>query len=63
MLNKVANAIEFGSFVTGTASNPNSGGYGTQPGHVLGQNCEAVGESGRFNFVNHVLRNSKTGKN
>jgi|SRR6266851_702264 len=59
MLNKVANPIELGSFVAGTAPNPNSGGYRTQSGHVLSQNDEAVGKSGRSNFVNHVLDKSK----
>jgi hypothetical protein len=63
MLNKVANPIELGSFVAGTAPNPNSGGYRPQPGHALGQNREAVGKSGRSNFVNHVLHKIKTGKN
>jgi hypothetical protein len=63
MFDEMADTVEFRSLVAGTAAHPDAGGNGPQAGHVLSQNSDAVGESGRANFVNHELLKSKTGGN
>jgi hypothetical protein len=59
MFDEMADSVEFGGFVAGTTSHPNPGSYRPQTGHVLSQNRDAVGESGRANFVNHELHHQK----
>src|SRR5687767_10244389 len=63
MFDEMADSVQFRGFVTRTASHPNPRGHRPQTGHVLSQNRDAVREFRRTNFVNHVWRNPKTGRN
>src|SRR5688572_1594988 len=53
MLDKMANSVEFGGFVTRSPADPNARGDGAKPGHVFGQDGYAVREFCGFNLVYH----------
>src|SRR4051812_48024551 len=55
VLDKVANAVYFGRFVTRPPANPDPGRHGAEPGHVFGQDGYTVREFRGFNFVYHSV--------
>jgi hypothetical protein len=54
VFDEVTDAVELGRFVTGAPAYPNSRGYRPEPGHVFGQDGDAIWESSRSNVVNHL---------
>jgi hypothetical protein len=54
MFDEVADAVELGSFMPGTAANPDSCGNRPEAGHVLAQDGNAVRKSRRLNIVDHL---------
>jgi hypothetical protein len=53
VFDEMADSVEFRRFVARASTNPNSGSYGPQTGHMFGQDSDPVREFGRFNLVDH----------
>jgi hypothetical protein len=55
VFDEVTDAIEIGTFVTRTASDPNPGSHRAESRHMFCQDGNPVRESGRLNLVYHPM--------
>jgi hypothetical protein len=55
VFDKVTDSVELRALVTGASTDPDPGSYGSEAGHVLGQNDDPVGDFCRLHFVYHLL--------
>jgi hypothetical protein len=58
MLNKMADSVEFGGLVPGSAADPDTGRDRPETGHMFGQDGYPVREFCRFNLVYHSVSGS-----